>query len=359
MVRTLRGSRTGHPGASARLTVEGEEDALADLLGVLAQGPSQWYTLNGDTSTKVSLCRVLGFFSEADYHALLVSKNLASYRSNKSSGKLEVVMLVDKWREYINNERYKIVSPVNAEIETKRVDIASLLSGRKQDNKQRQDYYVLRLGSRQSESYAGSISRQQIWLPQISGWRAKQRYFRHSVNDIVLKTQLESEDLYAQLLAELDQAKISSDAQKNNLNPTSDLPQHSPAERQKTGTAIAVTPLAHQAAEPLAGKFSKRQEPCSDHGIQYHELKGDNVKTYVKIPVLTTDHHYYGKKGKWIDDIIDTLSSKNLDRSGTVRRLTKALVCRDRSAVLDGLEDMNVRVIRPMDAVTKAALWKA
>ena len=195
MVRTLRGSRTGHPGASARLTVEGEEDALVDLLGILAQGSSQWYTLNGDTSTKVSLCRVLGFFSEADYHALLVSKNLASYRSNKSSGKLEVVMLVDKWREYINNERYKIVSPVNAGIETKRVDIASLLSGRKQDNKQRQDYYVLRLGSRQSESYAGSISRQQIWLPQISGWRAKQRYFRRSVNDIVLKIQLESEDL--------------------------------------------------------------------------------------------------------------------------------------------------------------------
>ena len=88
-------------------------------------------------------------------------------------------------------------------------------------------------------------------------------------------------------------------------------------------------------------------------------MKGDNVKTYVKIPVLTTDHHYYGKKGKWIDDIIDTLSSKKLDRSGTVRRLTKALVRRDRSAVLDGLEDMNVCVMRPMDPVTEAAMWKA
>ena len=76
--------------------MEEEEDALADLLGVLAQGPSQWYTLNGDTSTRVSLCRVLGFFSEADYHAFLVSKNLASFRPNKSSRKLEVIMLPDK-----------------------------------------------------------------------------------------------------------------------------------------------------------------------------------------------------------------------------------------------------------------------
>ena len=77
MPRTQRGISDRLSGAFTRLKVE-EEDALADLLGVLAQGPSQWYTLNGDTSTKVSLCRVLGFFSEADYHALLVSKNLAS-----------------------------------------------------------------------------------------------------------------------------------------------------------------------------------------------------------------------------------------------------------------------------------------
>ena len=53
------------------------------------------------------------------------------------------------------------------------------------------------------------------------------------------------------------------------------------------------------------------------------------------------------------------MSSKKLDRSGTVRRLIKALVRRDRSAVLDGLEDMIVRVVRPIDAVTEAAMWKS
>ena len=124
-----------------------------------------------------------------------------------------------------------IVSPVNAEVEFKVVDIVSLLSEKNQNDKHRHHYYVLRLGSRQSDSYAPSISRQKIWLPQISGWRVKQRYFRRSITYIVLKTQLESDDLYAQLLANLDQAKTSSDAQKNNINPVSDLPQHSSAKR--------------------------------------------------------------------------------------------------------------------------------
>ena len=118
MTRTQIGTRGRLSGASVQLMVEEEEDALANLLGVLAQGPSQWYTLNGDTSTKAFLCRVPGFFSEADYHALLVSKKLASYRTNKSTGKLEVEMLPDKWHEDINNARYKLMSPANAEVET-------------------------------------------------------------------------------------------------------------------------------------------------------------------------------------------------------------------------------------------------
>ena len=121
----------------------------------------------------------------------------------------------------------------------------------------------------------------------------------------MLKIQLESDDLYAQLLDELDQEKASSGAQKNNINPASNLPQHSPAKRQKTGT-IAVTPPAQQAAEPLAGKFSKKKDSSSDHIIQYHDLKGDNLKTYVKIPVLTTKDHYYGKRvnGSTISSIL-------------------------------------------------------
>ena len=152
MTRTQIGTRGRLSGASVQLMMEEKEDALADLLGVLAQGPSQLYTLNSDTSTKASLYRVLDFFSEADYHALLVSRKLASYRPDKSTGKLEVEMLTDKWRECINNARYKLMSPANAEVETKVIDIASLLSGKKPDNNERCKYCLLRLGSRQSDN---------------------------------------------------------------------------------------------------------------------------------------------------------------------------------------------------------------
>ena len=81
---------------------------------------------------------------------MLVSKKLAIYRPNKSTGKLEVVMLLDKWRDYINNTRYKLMSPANAEVETRVIDIASLLSGKKPDNNERCKYRLLRLGSRRT-----------------------------------------------------------------------------------------------------------------------------------------------------------------------------------------------------------------
>ena len=78
---------------------------------------------------------------------------VAVYRYNKSSSKLEVEILVDKWREYVNNKRYKLMSPTNVEVDTKVIDIASLLSGKKQDSNERCKYRLLRLGSRQSDSY--------------------------------------------------------------------------------------------------------------------------------------------------------------------------------------------------------------
>ena len=56
-----------------------QDDVLAELLGLLAGGSSHWYTLNGDPFAKTSLCKMLGFYNECDYHAFLVSKKLAAY----------------------------------------------------------------------------------------------------------------------------------------------------------------------------------------------------------------------------------------------------------------------------------------
>ena len=56
-----------------------QEDVLAELLDILAGGSSHWYTLNGEPFAKTSLCKMLGFYNESDYHALLISKKLAAY----------------------------------------------------------------------------------------------------------------------------------------------------------------------------------------------------------------------------------------------------------------------------------------
>ena len=120
MTKTQTGSRGRNPRASVQPqpVAEEEEDALADLLGDLARGPSQWYTLNGDVSTKLSLSAGCLASSQMPTTMFFVSKNLAGYRLNKSSHKEEVEILVGKWRAYINNKRYKIVSPENTEVDT-------------------------------------------------------------------------------------------------------------------------------------------------------------------------------------------------------------------------------------------------
>ena len=97
-----------------------------------------------------------------------------------------------------------------------------MLSGKKQADDQRYKYYVLRLGSRESESYTRTISRQKVWLPKIPGWSTKQRYFRLKVDDAVLSTQLKNDHLHEQLLEELDKNCLPSPKEGDLFNdPTS------------------------------------------------------------------------------------------------------------------------------------------
>ena len=103
----------------------------------------------------------------------------------------------------------------------------------------------------------------------------------------------------------------------------------------------------------------KSQEAHCDQILQYHDYKSEKDKTYVKIPVLTTGNYYWGAQSSSIDAVLDTLSPRDSDKTSTIRCLTKALLSRARSAVLSGLEEMNARVVQPMDAVTEVAMWKA
>ena len=87
----------------------------------------------------------------------------------------------------------------------------------------------------------------------------------------MLKTKLENEEFYEQLLVELDKGKTSTIAPKYKLDAASNLPQHSP-KTQRTGPTASVTPLGQQVAEHFSGKFSKNQESACDHVILYHTV---------------------------------------------------------------------------------------
>ena len=52
---------------------------MTELLSILAEESSH----NDGPSINISVCKVLGFFSEMDYCAYFVSKNLAAYKLNK------------------------------------------------------------------------------------------------------------------------------------------------------------------------------------------------------------------------------------------------------------------------------------
>ena len=88
---------------------------MAKLFSIFSKGSSHWFSINGDTSCNISLCRLLGFFSPMDYHAFLVSKGLAAYEFNLWKKEMEITIKIDKCNHYLCNKRFGLLSPQNAE----------------------------------------------------------------------------------------------------------------------------------------------------------------------------------------------------------------------------------------------------
>ena len=60
---------------------------LLALLSHVSDGASFWYIINGDTKVEYSLCCLLGFFAEQQYHAFLVAAGLAGYKTSRTGVK--------------------------------------------------------------------------------------------------------------------------------------------------------------------------------------------------------------------------------------------------------------------------------
>ena len=104
--RRSRRSSTNNESVQQQQQVEEEEeeDVLAELLGILSKGSSHWYSINGETSCKVSLCSLLGFFQPMDYYAYLVSKGLAAYKFNSKKREMVIEIKINKWEQFLSNK---------------------------------------------------------------------------------------------------------------------------------------------------------------------------------------------------------------------------------------------------------------
>ena len=81
------------------------------------------------------------------------------------------------------------------------------------------------------------------------------------------------------------------------------------------------------------------------------------TQCYLKVPSTTTDKSF-SAHSKWIDPLLGFLSRQDNDKPAATRRLTKALVRRDKFSVVTVLEELVMKPVTPLSSVAESAMWK-
>ena len=152
-------------------------EKLAGILSFISSGRSFWYTINGSTSSSLSLARRLGFFSKIEYYAFLVAANLAEYTQQKDGSK-KLVILKDEWAAFLSAD----LGVEKAEYGVLKFDLDAAIRGEKQQQNCHLYYHTIRIG-RRYDSYPKSIGKQKAASklittpPHLPGLRSQQRVF--------------------------------------------------------------------------------------------------------------------------------------------------------------------------------------
>ena len=76
---------------------------LAILLSFISTWEASWFTNNGDTMYKFSLCQRLGFYHATNYYAFLVLCGLAGWTKIKGGGgKKSLQIYTQRWTDLIS-----------------------------------------------------------------------------------------------------------------------------------------------------------------------------------------------------------------------------------------------------------------
>ena len=177
------------------------QQLILPLLSHVSDGASFWYIINGDTKVEYSLCRLLGFFAEQQYHAFLVAAGLAGYQTNRTGVK-ELLIDMRAWKDLIVNIDHGLCAS-NAEYEMKRVDIDALVHGTKQDDRNRIRVHAIRLGRRDSETYCSNLGRQKsisgkfiTTPPTIPSLRSNQRILSRQSQPYIAHITIHNDDVF-------------------------------------------------------------------------------------------------------------------------------------------------------------------
>ena len=133
---------------------------LAELLKFLAGGSAFWYTINGDTSLPLSLRNRLGFVSDTDYFAFLVSAGLADYFDEEDATGNNIRslrILGSEWKDFLQNEECYGLSRDVAEHTRKRFCMEDAMAGTKQVGP-RFNYHVICIGMQNLTTFSSITS---------------------------------------------------------------------------------------------------------------------------------------------------------------------------------------------------------
>jgi len=174
------------------------QEHLLLLLVYLAHYGAHWFTINGDTSNKLSLCRRLGFCNETDYYAFLVYGGLVGYETNKKTGNSDLEIYRNAWSNMLTSH------PDNEELfelNQKEVDMENAMRSIPQQRTRphRYDYHVLSIGEMDYDSYC-SISEQlkfeSLIPPTPNAIKSTQHKLLHNIRRMITDTIINNQDMY-------------------------------------------------------------------------------------------------------------------------------------------------------------------
>ena len=78
--------------------------------------------------------------------------------------------------------------------------------------------------------------------------------------------------------------------------------------------------------------------------LKFVDYRCGKQASFVKVPTTTNDASFR-KSSAWLGHAADINSSNGLDKSSSIRCMTKDLLKRDQNAVITGLKGSGVRVV--------------